>query len=368
MKGVLIGGFYILNLVNGFCLPNYDERKAIIVKIDAKTNLEIDESFVSSSLSNLDQSRRYILKSQIAAVLTVGGLSTQSAIAAIEDPNTRQDSESELALTSSSKRRQPQKPFAPPAALLPATRVKLLIEQSLSLLDDLLDSDKSSIDESKKKQMLQDTIISLQRNLLLQQTYMLPLYENVKKQIEETKDIHLKSNSKLYDDTYNNIMKSASPQDVPYLLLVKAGEQREINILKQQQKYLEKQNAIREAFNFYTKQLQFDTEFYVLNASPTEKKKMIRNDALPDIKSVIVSDLDLRDLVRNQVLDAVDDAKAELMYQMKQYDDSGIFDGSELRTCLLRAQGMINQWFGFIPENDVAVAVETVSKEMTDRK
>ncbi len=95
---------------------------------------------------------------------------------------------------------------------------------------------------------------------------------------------------------------------------------------------------------------------------------MIRNDALPDIKSVIVSDLDLRDLVRNQVLDAVDDSKAELMYQMKQYDDTGIFDGSELKICLLRAQDMINQWFDFISSNDVAVAIETVAKEMENRR
>ncbi len=45
---------------------------------------------------------------------------------------------------------------------------------------------------------------------------------------------------------------------------------------------------------------------------------MIRNDSLPGIKSVIISDLDLRDLVRNRVLDyAWDDVKFELQYQVK---------------------------------------------------
>lgn len=366
MKGILLGGLHILNLVDGFCLSQY-ERKAI-VKIDAKPNLETEKSYVSSLKSNPHHSRRCILKSQFAALLTISGLSSKTAVAATEDTYRRPDSENELAPTSSPMRRQPQKPFAPPAALLPATRVKLLIDQSLVLLEDILASENSSLEENKKKQKQQDVILSLQRNLLLQQTYMLPLNGTSKNLSEDVKDILLKSNSKLYDDTYNNIIKSASPQDVPYLLLVKAGEQREIKILKQRQKYLEKQNAIREAFNFYTKQLQFDTEYYVLNASPSEKKKMIRNDALPDIKSVIVSDLDLRDLVRNQVLDAVDDSKAELMYQMKQYDDTGIFDGSELKICLLRAQDMINQWFDFISSNDVAVAIETVAKEMENRR
>ena len=37
---------------------------------------------------------------------------------------------------------------------------------------------------------------------------------------------------------------------------------------------------------------------------------MIRNDALPSVQSVIVSDLDLRDLCRNQVLDSWDEAQA----------------------------------------------------------
>jgi len=363
MKAVLIGGLYVLNLADGFCLPHREGKE--IFKIDLiKPSIEIEESRTTASSS---QTRRQILKSQIVTILTVSCLTTQAASAATVDSYTESDSKSELTPVIDPKRRQPQKPFAPPAALLPATRVKLLIDHSLILLENLLDNQNSSINESEKKQKQQDIIMSLQRNLLLQQTYMFPLNRVSKNEKGQVNDTSLKSNSKLYDDTYNNIIKSASPQDIPYLLLVKAGEQREFNILQQRQKYLEKQNAIREAFNFYTRQLQFDTEFYVLNASPAEKKKMIRNDALPDIKSVIVSDLDLRDLVRNQVLDAADDAKAELLYQMKQYDDSGIFDGSELKKCLLRAQNMINQWFDFIPVNDVAMAVESVSKEMADR-
>ena len=37
---------------------------------------------------------------------------------------------------------------------------------------------------------------------------------------------------------------------------------------------------------------------------------MIRNDALPSVQSVIVSNLDLQDLSRNQVLDSWDEAQA----------------------------------------------------------
>jgi hypothetical protein len=44
---------------------------------------------------------------------------------------------------------------------------------------------------------------------------------------------------------------------------------------------------------------------------------MIRNDQLPSVKAVITSDLDLRDLYRNQLLTAVDDVTAEVAYQLK---------------------------------------------------
>lgn len=64
------------------------------------------------------------------------------------------------------------------------------------------------------------------------------------------------------------------------------------------------------AFNYYTRQLSFADE-YVLTASKEERKQLIRNDNLPSLTAVITSDLDRRDLYRNQFLTAIDDASAE---------------------------------------------------------
>ena len=183
------------------------------------------------------------------------------------------------------------------------------------------------------------------------------------------------SNSKLYDETYKDKLKNLPITDIPLALLTQAGDKRQFSMLQRRQRVLEKNNPIREALNFYTRQLKFDTEFYILNANAEEKKRMIRNDALPDIQSVIVSDLDLRDLVRNQILDAFDDVKAEFEYQlqnsMNKKDNTknnldGInneFDAKELNVLLVRAQKECNQWFSFIDEKDIIQALDAVALE-----
>ena len=54
---------------------------------------------------------------------------------------------------------------------------------------------------------------------------------------------------------------------------------------------------------------------------PTKRKgssSLIRNDNLPSLTAVITSDLDRRDLYRNQFLTAIYDASAEAAYQVKQ--------------------------------------------------
>jgi hypothetical protein len=65
-----------------------------------------------------------------------------------------------------------------------------------------------------------------------------------------------------------------------------------------------------------------------------ERKKMIREDEIPDVTTVIASDMGLRYLLRNEILTALDDARAELKYQMKQID----VDGRDLYDSLLSAQ------------------------------
>ena len=284
---------------------------------------------------------------------------------------------------------KPKKPFAPLSALLPATRVKMTIDDALIIADEIIALDdqlsSSSSSSSSKNNIPQEKIqkISQLQELIIQREkkgFMNPFNDTTKNNNSNNNIIFTKSqmpisNSKLYDETYKDKLKNLPITDIPLTLLTQAGDKRQFSILQRRQRVLEKNNPIREALNFYTRQLKFDTEFYILNANAEEKKRMIRNDALPDIQSVIVSDLDLRDLVRNQILDAFDDVKAEFEYQlqnsMSKKDNTknnlnGInneFDAKELNVLLLRAQKECNQWFSFIDEKDIIQALDAVALE-----
>jgi len=77
------------------------------------------------------------------------------------------------------------------------------------------------------------------------------------------------------------------------------------------------------------------------------------------VNAVVVSDLDLRDLYRNQILENIDNAKAELAYQQK----TGRVEAGEILSYLLAAQEATNEWFGFIPKEDAEDALKEVMKE-----
>ena len=76
---------------------------------------------------------------------------------------------------------------------------------------------------------------------------------------------------------------------------------------------------------------------------------------------MIASDMGLRYLLRNDILTACDDARAELKYQLKQ--DLRNVDGSELLDLLLTAQGACNKWFDLIGEKDRIAAIDIVKRE-----
>jgi len=104
-------------------------------------------------------------------------------------------------------------------------------------------------------------------------------------------------------------------------------------------------------------------DHFVLTASKDERSKMIREDRIPDVKTVIASDMGLRYLLRNDILTACDDARAELKYQMKQTDAGAAADGRELLDLLLIAQSACRKWFALIDEKSVQEALAIVSKD-----
>jgi len=321
------------------------------------SRMQINEGKDTMEVNEGSLNRRRVIKklfSSLVGLSTVAVTNSGRALA-VEGDNG-------LPVIGNIKKSAPKKPFAPAPALLPAARVKYTIEESVRLAGLLQQLDRD-IDGSKEAK---DEIMMQLQRLIGVESFMSPLFaENASKSkaIPIDESIMKPSKSKVYQETYKDKLKDISPLDVPYALLTKAGDYRQFDQLQRRQRKLEKVNSIREAFNYYTRQLQFDTEYYILTASAEVKKQMIRDDALPDIKSVIVADLDLRDLVRNQVLDAFDDAKFELEYQVKNYEKGDGFDDKELMEVFLRAKKECDEWFSFISEEDVKTAMLTVVNE-----
>lgn len=111
---------------------------------------------------------------------------------------------------------------------------------------------------------------------------------------------------------------------------------------------------------------QLSQDKLILTASKDERSKMIREDRIPDVKTVIASDMGLRYLLRNDILTACDDARAELKYQLTKEADANAadtVDGQELLDLLLVAQRACSKWFDLIDEKNVQEALLIVSKE-----
>mmetsp|Transcript_2924 Transcript_2924/g.6102 ORF Transcript_2924/g.6102 Transcript_2924/m.6102 type:complete len:346 (+) Transcript_2924:40-1077(+) len=145
-------------------------------------------------------------------------------------------------------------------------------------------------------------------------------------------------------------------------LLNRADAERQWGILRFAEMKREGENEIRRAFNFYTSRLQFDPNSYVLTAEPGVKSKMIREDRLPTTAATVVSDLDLRDLYRNQVLTGMDDVKAEVKYQLEQ-KEKDVVDVGEVVDLLEETYRACERWFELVPPKDIREAMDIVVRE-----
>jgi hypothetical protein len=120
---------------------------------------------------------------------------------------------------------------------------------------------------------------------------------------------------------------------------------------RQQQQQQLSGPAVRATCNVYTSQLRF-ADSYVFTADKETKSTLIRRDGgVPSIQQVIISDLDLRDLYRNEWQTLVDDIQAELYYNR---------DVAELASLLTRAMQASNHWFDLISPQDVIEAREAI--------
>ena len=139
-----------------------------------------------------------------------------------------------------------------------------------------------------------------------------------------------------------------------------ADVERQWGILQAGEAQREQANEIRAALNFYTQQLEFG-DSYQLTASREDRKRMIRNDQLPTLTAVITSDLDLRDLYRNELLTALDDAIAEAKYQSKEQETTGkAVDLKDLVELMDQAESSLSKWFAMIAPDDVQEALDAI--------
>lgn len=247
-------------------------------------------------------------------------------------------------------------PFAPIDTLLPAARVKVMIDRSVEIASKLVASaeEKNNIkmDTTKRVELLHE----LESLLLVHQNFN-----------RDTTPMEVPQQpAQSYLNAYKEYRNKVSILEKPGAMLVQNGEIDAWKRLKRQEKVREDADEIRAALNYYTSNLNFNSDRIVLTGTKEEKSKLIREDRIPDVKTVIASDMGLRYLLRNDVLTACDDARAELKYQMKQNQNQGtteVEDGRDLLEVLLAAQSACNKWFDLIDEKDTLAAIDIVSRE-----
>ena len=263
-------------------------------------------------------------------------------------------------------------PSAPLEYLLPAARVGIYIYQALAIAEDLARLQQSlkvsSNENANEQKIAANDIAKLDAILLSPPSFIKNDDPNVsrgdqygKYSLPIVSEIGVAA-QKQKERKDRAIDVGFAPQFFEVGELV--GERRQWNRLQKAEKKREGENEIRRAFNIYTTNLNFSQNKYQWVGSTEEKSKRIRNDKLPTTTDVIRSDLDARDLYRNQVQTIVDDARAELIYQKKESSDElQKFDATELVDILKQAQISVDKWFSFIPDRDVKSALDAVRRE-----
>jgi len=243
------------------------------------------------------------------------------------------------------------KPFAPLEALLPATRLKIWIDDAHALTSSLKRT-------SDNKQAQYDTLKQL-NDILSNPPKLFVSVPQRGRTLSSTAQLTTGVSSANKQE-YKRSRSDLSVPDRLAAMLNQADVERQWGMLQYQESKLEQGNEMRAAFNYYTSQLEFG-DSYLLTASPEDKKRMIRDEKLPTVTAVITSDLDVRELYRNTFLTTIEDAKAEVLYQTKQPVD--MIDTIDTVDLMNQAYMACAEWFNLIAPQDIQDAVNVVLKE-----
>ena len=250
------------------------------------------------------------------------------------------------------------KPYAPKEALLPAARFKVWIDRAYSISSQLSPYVGDDNDKESAFRLLEelDKVLSARPNLFTNKER--PLQRNAFGATAQITASVSSANKSQYKQNRENL----SIPNKMAAIFNQADVERQWGMLQYAESNREKENPVRAAFNYYTQQLVFDGDSYLLTASKEEKKKMIRSgQGLPSLTAVITSDLDLRDLYRNQLLTAIDDAVAEVAYQAKLPRNE--IDLADTVSLMNQAHTACDNWFALIPKEDLEEALNSISSE-----
>eukprot|EP00980_Cylindrotheca_fusiformis_P027968 scaffold22574_cov125-Cylindrotheca_fusiformis.AAC.21 len=192
------------------------------------------------------------------------------------------------------------------------------------------------------------------------------LFVNGEKPIKRTNNLSAQITTAVSTANKEQWQKNRESFNVPTQLAAmwnQADVERQWGMLQASEAQREQSNEVRAALNYYTQQLQFG-DSYRLTAPKETRKRMIRNDELPTSTAVITSDLDLRDLYRNQLLTSLDDAIAEANYQFKELEESqSVLDTGDLVDLMDQAFGASSKWFELIAKEDLQDAMAMVLRK-----
>ena len=260
------------------------------------------------------------------------------------------------------------RPSAPLKYLVPAARVSLYIYKTLSVAEEITKLQQKSDGSEDDSAKLQDLWEKLDALILSPPSFIKSTDPNVSRNdgyggappiIGEIGVAAQKRRERREQSIEADL---ASELFEPGQLI---GERRQWEQLQKAEMKREAASEVRRALNIYTTNLNFNRNKYSFKGSAEEKSALIRNDRLPTATDVIRSDLDSRDLFRNQMQTSLEDSKAEYIYIKKDCGgDVSKADLTELIALLSAAKTAIDKWFAFISDDDVKEALSVVQKEM----
>ncbi|KAG7372382.1 hypothetical protein IV203_018525 [Nitzschia inconspicua] len=314
----------------------------------------------------LSSNRRDLIQQIIAVSTVVTAASPYPANAEADTGSTSSSSSLSASEADGENALESLKPFAPVSALLPATRARLWIEEAYQISTQLTSS-RNDHDQYHTLERL-DLVLSHRPTLFRNGEKLAPRVSSTPLAQFTAKRSNLVVSNSNQNVNGRDPFASTGPSsfaDKFSMALNQADVARQWGILQAQESRTESQNELRAAWNYYTQQLEFNPSSYEWTASAEEKKRRIRSDQLPTPQAVIVSDLDLRDLYRNQMLTALDDVYAEVQYQLKQGMNGNGLEVTDTIDLMDQAHGACNKWFDMIDKRDIEEAQLLVQKEQS---